>query len=125
MVDTYLRVDNRAIVPVLWPAGLGRVENGGFQLQVSEDWRYVPETLDQVCDWATVLDDSDDVHSIGRHACQLVYQPSTLPEATRDKTFKVSVVLQGFLGDFNLAVLGNWNKCVFRSLCLELSFIGL
>ena len=105
-------LDKRAIVPALWPSGLGRCESGGFEWQVSNDWRHVPETFDELCDWATVVRENEEEESIRRRRCHLVYQPNVLPEDRRGKRFNVSLVLQGFLGEFNISVLGTWNKCV-------------
>ncbi|KAJ3008528.1 hypothetical protein NUW54_g3119 [Trametes sanguinea] len=100
---------NCAIVPAVWPCGLGRADTSPFDLQVEESWRYVPETFKGICDWATVAkeDDTDQTSFSHRH---LVYQPSALPEDKRDTTFYVTVILQGFLGEFNISVLGNWKR---------------
>ncbi|KAI9059621.1 hypothetical protein FKP32DRAFT_1579542 [Trametes sanguinea] len=103
-------VDKRAIVPTIWPGGLGRVDTSTFDPQVRDDWRYVPETYEGICDWATVTkedDESDDFHPLRRH---LVYSQSVLPDEKRGGNFFVTLVLQGFLGDFNISVLGNWRR---------------
>ncbi|KAI0657846.1 hypothetical protein C8Q70DRAFT_1055606 [Cubamyces menziesii] len=100
----------RAIVPTLWPAGLGRVESGGFELQVSSDWRFIPETFDEVCDWATVVAHQDEDDNRRRGNYHIVYQPTVLPQDKHTKQIEVTVVLQGFLGDCNIGMLGNWNR---------------
>ena len=101
---------NRAIVPASWPGNLGRVESCGFDRQVSDDWRYVPETYEGICDWATVVEDEREEHAGLWSHRHLVYQASVLPEARRQTTYCVTIVLQGFLGDFNIGLLGNWTK---------------
>ncbi|KAL1949033.1 hypothetical protein VTO73DRAFT_10839 [Trametes versicolor] len=101
----------QSIVPAVWPAELGRASCGAFDLQVQSNWRYVPDTFDGICDWAAVEkenDDGNDVYSFGRRL--LVYQPSVLPEGYRASMQVVVVVLQGFLGEFNISPLGDWDK---------------
>lgn len=97
----------------MWPAELGRASCGAFDLQVQSNWRYVPDTFDGICDWAAVEkenEDGNDLYSFGRRL--LVYQPSVLPEEYRASMQVVVVVLQGFLGDFNISPLGDWDKYV-------------
>ena len=94
---------NRAIIPALWPNGLGRVETSGFDLQVKESWRYVPERLDDFCDWADV------VEAGGRRDNRyFIYAPNLMAEEDRDTQCVVTVVLQGFLGKHAVSLLGNW-----------------
>ncbi|KAL1940514.1 hypothetical protein VTO73DRAFT_7949 [Trametes versicolor] len=101
---------NRAIVPTVWPGGLGRPDTSRFDLQVKDNWQYVPETFEGVCDWAAIgqEDDEGGHQQWGRR--DLVYAARMLPEASRGTLFTVTLVLQGFLGRFNVSVLGNWTK---------------
>ncbi|OSD03119.1 hypothetical protein PYCCODRAFT_1424988 [Trametes coccinea BRFM310] len=100
---------NRAIVPAIWPGDLGRPNTSAFTLQVTDDWRYIPETFDGICDWATVTSEDDESHEYTERR-HLVYLSSVLPESLQNTMFHVTIVLQGFLGDFNISVLGNWKK---------------
>ncbi|KAI0349542.1 hypothetical protein OH77DRAFT_1525556 [Trametes cingulata] len=100
---------DRSIIPSVWPAGLGRVDSRRFNAQVKDgDWRYVPQSFEDICDWATVTTEEDDVSARGRR--YLVYSPSVLPADKQGSMFNVQIVLQGVLGDFNLSPLGNWNR---------------
>lgn len=99
---------NRTIVPAVWPGELGRAESGAFDLQVRDTWQYVPETFEGICDWAAIARDDDGEASWGRR--NLVYRPLMLPADKRDSTQIVVVVLQGFLGNFNVSPLGNWDR---------------
>ncbi|KAH9851799.1 hypothetical protein C2E23DRAFT_869189 [Lenzites betulinus] len=100
----------RAIVPASWPGGLGRPQVGSFDPQVQDrSWRYVPETYEEVCDWALVVKQGDDESSVWSTRA-LVYHPLVLPSNMRAQLRPVVLVLQGFLGDFNISPLGNWDK---------------
>ncbi|KAH9847123.1 hypothetical protein C2E23DRAFT_863605 [Lenzites betulinus] len=101
---------NRSIVPVLWPGDLGRTQSGGFELQVEDrSWRYVPETFEEMCDWAVVVKQGEEESSMWSTRA-LVHHPLTLPPTMRSQLRPVMIVLQGFLGDFNISPLGNWDK---------------
>ncbi|TFK86996.1 hypothetical protein K466DRAFT_491687, partial [Polyporus arcularius HHB13444] len=99
---------NRAIAPTLWPGGLGRSETCGIDLQVRDDWRYIPETLDDMCEWAAVGCDDVDDPTFERDRRYLLYHPSVVPTEYLGVDCRVTVVLQGFLGAFQLSTLGNW-----------------
>ncbi|KAL7281809.1 hypothetical protein ACG7TL_005132 [Trametes sanguinea] len=101
---------NRAIAPTLWPGDLGRVNTSSIDLQVKDDWRYVPDNFEGICDWATVTKEEDDRGDFTPGHWRLVYVREMLPEDMRSSVFQVTVVLQGFLGDFNISVLGNWKR---------------
>lgn len=106
---TYRCADNRAIIPAVWPEELGRAGSGRFDLQVRENWQYVPETFEGICDWALVTKDDDGEGGVwGRR--HLLYRPIMLPEEARESSRVVVVVLQGFLGKFNISPLGNWDR---------------
>lgn len=79
-----------------------------FDLQVRENWQYVPETFEGICDWAAVVKDAESEESWGRR--HLVYRPLMLPENRRQSSQVVVVVLQGFLGAFNILPLGDWDR---------------
>ena len=108
----------RAILPTLWPGGLGRPESCGFDLQVRNDWRYIPETLDEICDWAGIGQDDIDDPSCERNRRYLIHDVSLVPEEFKDRECRVTIVLQGFLGKFNLAPLGNWKGSITTLVCL-------
>lgn len=98
---------NRAILLTLWPADLGRSATSGFDPQVQDCWKYVPEQMDDMYDWVSI--ERDDEEDGGRRDRRyLVYQPMMLPEERRDVQCGVTVVLQGFLGKHSLSPTGNW-----------------
>ncbi|KAH9855229.1 hypothetical protein C2E23DRAFT_725049, partial [Lenzites betulinus] len=100
-------VVNCAILPSLWPNGLGRVSPRLRDLQVRDSWRFVPEEYDDLYDWATVIDDEAE-SADGCLVKHLVYDHTMLPQGGGDALYEVTVLLQGFMGDHALGVLGNW-----------------
>ncbi len=77
-----------------------------------ESWRFVPEDFDTLCDWAKVVDD-DSEEGRARHLKHLVYSDEVLPGNGGDGTvYPVTVILQGFLGDHAIGLLGTWRGCV-------------
>ncbi|KAI9067794.1 hypothetical protein FKP32DRAFT_1672772 [Trametes sanguinea] len=93
---------NRAIVPTLWPAGLGRPDTTSFSAQVDGSPLFVPETEDAMCDWAMVAtDDVDDPHA-QRWRRHLLYKTGEWEGET------IVVVMQGYVAKQEIRVLGNW-----------------
>ncbi|KAI0708644.1 hypothetical protein C8Q76DRAFT_626958 [Earliella scabrosa] len=99
---------NRAILPVLWPNGLGRADTCGVSQQVTDDWWYVPESLDAIYDWASVGSDDGEDPSARRERRYLLYQASMLPEADRGVECTVTLVVQGFIVRCALSPMGMW-----------------
>ncbi|EIW62573.1 uncharacterized protein TRAVEDRAFT_42931 [Trametes versicolor FP-101664 SS1] len=98
---------NRAIVPAVWPNNLGCATSGGFDLQVRESWQFVPATFDEMCDWATVVDDDNDDNATMSRVKHLVYTDETLAPDGKD-LWTVNIILQGFVAACSLSMFGNW-----------------
>ncbi|KAI9059959.1 hypothetical protein FKP32DRAFT_1578977 [Trametes sanguinea] len=96
----------QAIVPALWSGQLGKVVSQGYDQQVRKGWRFIPDSLNDLFDWAEVVDD-DHPGSAGTRLYHLVYAQDITPDAVGGRC-TVTIVLQGFLGAHALGVLGNW-----------------
>ncbi len=101
-------IEHHAITPVLWPAGLGRADSCGFDLQVQKTWRYVPETVDDMWEWASIGSDDVDDPQGQRDKRYLLYHMNMLPDEYSGVDCQVTIVLQGVLGKHQLSTLGNW-----------------
>ncbi|KAI9067884.1 hypothetical protein FKP32DRAFT_1609134 [Trametes sanguinea] len=98
---------NRAIVPTLWNNDLAAVASVGYDQQVRVSWRFVPETLNEMLDWATVVEDDEEGSAGGCRLHHLVYADGVAPDGDGGSC-TVTLVLQGFLGAHAVGVLGNW-----------------
>ncbi|KAH9852994.1 hypothetical protein C2E23DRAFT_859609 [Lenzites betulinus] len=99
------------IAPALWPNNLGRSDSGPFaEMQLEDDWRYVPESYEGLCDSLLVVKKGDDDGDVAWSSRALVHHPQVLPIDMRAQMRPFVVVLQGFLGDFNISPLGNWDN---------------
>ncbi|KAI0649232.1 hypothetical protein C8Q79DRAFT_500650 [Trametes meyenii] len=99
----------RAIIPALWPDVLKAIASAGYDRQVRDDWKFIPDSIEAMYDWATVLkarDDEDSRDGSPISIRHLVYTSDAMPE--EDAPCNVTVVLQGFVSKCSLGVLGNW-----------------
>ncbi|KAH9848186.1 hypothetical protein C2E23DRAFT_740110, partial [Lenzites betulinus] len=99
---------NRAVLMSAWPNNLGRAAGRNGDHQVRSSWRFIPEDRDELYDWATVVDDDAETLD-GRVFKRLVYDASVLPADAEDGLFEVTLLLQGFMREHALSVLGNWS----------------
>ncbi|KAI9064827.1 hypothetical protein FKP32DRAFT_1533715, partial [Trametes sanguinea] len=98
---------NRAIVPILWGDRLGPIVSQGYDCQVRTDWRFIPESLNDLIDWANVVEEDEGHDGAAHRLYHLVYAVPVGDDGdSGDCT--VTLVLQGFLGAHALGVLGNW-----------------
>ncbi|OSC97377.1 hypothetical protein PYCCODRAFT_1471895 [Trametes coccinea BRFM310] len=96
---------NHAIVPTLWPKGLVGLASFGLDLQVREDWRFVPDSVDKMYDWAVVSGNlGNDSAAFGRTK-HLVYKS---PDIGEGQECTVTLLVQGFVRECALGPLGNW-----------------
>ncbi|KAI1792865.1 hypothetical protein LXA43DRAFT_1093151 [Ganoderma leucocontextum] len=103
---------NRAIVPALWPNDLARIASCRYDRQVGFSWRHVPETRDELFEWAFIVEDSSPQARSGQR--HLVYSPEVADPMWNvvedDNNCDVVIILHGFLNSGDLSALGNWSK---------------
>ncbi|KAI9067025.1 hypothetical protein FKP32DRAFT_1564574 [Trametes sanguinea] len=98
---------NRAIVPTLWGGQLGTQLGRIYDQQVRSSWRFVPECLNDMLDWAVVVVDEEERETSGTCLYHLVYADGVMPDEGSGQC-TTTLVLQGFLGAHALGILGNW-----------------
>ncbi|KAI0687309.1 hypothetical protein C8Q76DRAFT_635349 [Earliella scabrosa] len=99
----------QAAIPLLWPNNLARIDTGRVDCQVTDSWRFVPDTINGLCDWADVVLDESEARRPGeRH---MLYMPCVLgKDALPNVEYQVMILLHGFVGRAYLGPLGNWSR---------------
>ncbi|KAI9059160.1 hypothetical protein FKP32DRAFT_1658028 [Trametes sanguinea] len=101
-----MKLVNKAIAPMLWAKELAAVAARGLDKQVREHWRFIPESVDKMYDWAIVVGDDSEEGTLFSRAKYLVYKS---PEVDDGAMCTVTILLQGFIKECALSPLGNWS----------------
>jgi hypothetical protein len=91
-----------------WPNGSGRVPDSDQpEDEVMMDWQVVPDTYQEICDWAVV--GSKHPSDSGDRARNKVLLYRELDQGEAGLMHGVTLRLQGFVKSCDLRPLGNWD----------------
>jgi hypothetical protein len=91
-----------------WPDGCGRVPNTeSSNLEDMNDWEIVPDTFQEMCDWAVVgCKRTTEGTDRARNRILLYRELEERPSGVKHG---VTLRLQGFIQSCDLRPLGNWD----------------
>lgn len=87
----------------LWPNPIVQTIKHAWPAELLP-WQKVPHNYDDLCDWAYVSHPKDLPNT--KHKYYILYKA---PPTENNKLWPITLQVQGFLQNFNLGALGNWN----------------
>ena len=105
---------NGELLRDLWPGGLGRAGTDHNSVDSLESWQLMPVAFEDLCDWAKPKIDLDAPKIISgggkRTPYALLWSPHLFQDDRADEMHRVSFRVHGFISNFDIRPLGNWNK---------------
>jgi hypothetical protein len=86
----------------LWPEGIAHLYREPTNLQQCKNWQIVPDSFEELCDWAFLA--KDEVATDKKHSHHLLY---AVPK-DNNRIYVVMLRLQGFISRCALTALGDW-----------------